>query len=64
MPLFGVTVTEFHDQLRTLMDADQAAANSSPERSLAINKFIDWACTRRGRVIGTYLGDIIFEFYA
>lgn len=63
MPLFGLKVTEFKDQLIALAAADQAALEAAQDRSLALTKFINWAASSRGRVIGTYLEDVLFEFY-
>lgn len=63
MPLPGVTTDELQEQLRLLAAADHAEVEASRERSLAVSKFINWAAASRGRVVGTYLEDIVFEFY-
>lgn len=63
MPLFGVNIQEFQKMLQKVIEADEAAAAAARHRSVALSQFIEYATASRGRVMGSYLEDIVFEFY-
>lgn len=64
MPMFGVRVRDFQEQIAKLVEADEAAAAASERRSQALAEFVNWAITTKGRVIGSYMDDLLCEFYA
>lgn len=63
MPMFGVSINDFREQLALLIEADEAVTAASNRRALMFTNFTNWALSSRGRVIGTYMDDLICEFY-
>lgn len=63
MPMFGVSISEFRRLLLEVIDANDAADSAAVRRSTAIANLVSVTAASKGRVVGTYLEDIIFAFY-
>lgn len=63
MPLFGVESEEFHSKLQALTEADAAATEAAQHRQLLLSQFVQWTAAHRGRVLASYLEDLLAAFY-
>lgn len=63
MPLFGVNPEEYHAKLQAVIEADTAVAAAMSRRQDLFSQFVKFTASRRGKVLATYLEDLLVEFY-